>query len=1002
MEFAICHFSDIHFKIDERNAIEKRGELIAAAIDEQIVSLDEITIVISGDIAYSGKKEEFEKAYKFFMNIKDELNKRNHRVTYFSVPGNHDCDFKNIDEKERKEIIDKILVNKKDNDTDLKKLTLPQANFLSFQQKLNKEVDFDGVSFYFRKKFSNYSIVFLGYNTALFSQKKEIQGELLCKLLNIANCNDNDFIISSTHHPTNWLKAEYASELREEIEGTSDIVFTGHEHNEDLFKIVRADNNETLYISSGALQGNSESAFSVSVINIENQTILVNHLKWCQLEQQYVRINKNTKSVKPKNFIRNTDEFSSELDSIDSLITHPMVGKDLRLSHLYSYPALQAYDNREYSSSVVGANEVEKMILESDDNLLIMGKESSGKTSLAKTIYKDFYSNNNYCLLIAGEKLKKMKPDFVKNLIHDELEKQYDKRSKRKYLQFRKERRTLIIDDLDKTNLSPKATLKVLEEFEKYFGKIILIANKEFELILSSTNSWPIYRQLFATYSIKECSAVQTFNIVKNWHKLGQEENLTESELIDKCNYTIQRIDDLKRNKIISIYPETLLYILSIFDSDVIPDKKLKIETAYLLEFLIKININKISGPGDRSIHNTILSNFAHYVFLSGVFSFDISSFNSYVNEYNNNYGMNLIPYEIIKSYLNSNIFEKAKNDKYRFKSKIIYYYFTALHIKNNYYQCEEEITNITDDLSKEVNRNIFMILSTTIEEKSFSDILISKADKTIENHPEYEFSRRPTFPPFNIKKFSSIDDSDISKNVRELTSLKEALEYVDIDNEDSYDQTKNDELNNIIASFTLIRAIGLRLKSFVGSTKKENKLKLTKSCMNLGLRLLNWAISSFEKYYDEVVDQIEAFIKDSFKTTFDENIIRVFAENFVSFCCLSVSATIIDEISQSISSKSLMTVIKTINSDIPGYAIIIIRSQMLSNSFPEENIFKLLDKKKSNWLLEKILVLFTIYYFTFNYSPREVKQRVSSKLGLNFNTLLKHSKEFKNKKNSI
>ena len=69
MGFTIIHFSDIHFKEENNAIINKKAPLKRACLSE----LDEknVVIVVSGDIAYSGKESEYRVAKSFFNELKE-------------------------------------------------------------------------------------------------------------------------------------------------------------------------------------------------------------------------------------------------------------------------------------------------------------------------------------------------------------------------------------------------------------------------------------------------------------------------------------------------------------------------------------------------------------------------------------------------------------------------------------------------------------------------------------------------------------------------------------------------------------------------------------------------------------------------------------------------------------------------------------------------------------------------------------------------------------------
>jgi 3',5'-cyclic AMP phosphodiesterase CpdA len=94
MKVSILHLSDIHFSSTKSNPILGLTEAIACAISGQTCG-DNIIIAVSGDIAFSGRKEEYEIAASFFEDLQLKIYQRTNILpNLIIVPGNHDCDFK--------------------------------------------------------------------------------------------------------------------------------------------------------------------------------------------------------------------------------------------------------------------------------------------------------------------------------------------------------------------------------------------------------------------------------------------------------------------------------------------------------------------------------------------------------------------------------------------------------------------------------------------------------------------------------------------------------------------------------------------------------------------------------------------------------------------------------------------------------------------------------------------------------------------------------------------
>jgi predicted MPP superfamily phosphohydrolase len=99
-EITILHLSDIHFKKkkDEKNKTfrQKVQERLVEAVTGHLEEHKKLDFVaITGDIAFSGKKEEYDEARVFLDKLKKRLPKG---TEFLAVPGNHDVDRDKIDE----------------------------------------------------------------------------------------------------------------------------------------------------------------------------------------------------------------------------------------------------------------------------------------------------------------------------------------------------------------------------------------------------------------------------------------------------------------------------------------------------------------------------------------------------------------------------------------------------------------------------------------------------------------------------------------------------------------------------------------------------------------------------------------------------------------------------------------------------------------------------------------------------------------------------------------
>lgn len=93
MKIAILQLSDIHIKKNQNTILEKEERLFNS-ISNDLIGNDIVFIAITGDIAYSGTKEEYDIAEKFLKSLESRIKDYNKiDVQFIFCPGNHDCDF---------------------------------------------------------------------------------------------------------------------------------------------------------------------------------------------------------------------------------------------------------------------------------------------------------------------------------------------------------------------------------------------------------------------------------------------------------------------------------------------------------------------------------------------------------------------------------------------------------------------------------------------------------------------------------------------------------------------------------------------------------------------------------------------------------------------------------------------------------------------------------------------------------------------------------------------
>jgi hypothetical protein len=300
---ALLHLSDIHLK-SELDPVLERLKQIADAIGPELKPMSACIIVLSGDIAFSGRDEEYVAADRLVSELTDQLRSRfSGEVHLVLCPGNHDCDFSAM-LPGRDKILEGLRQRRKPVSKEMATACAEvQANFFGFLRAkaapgLNESND---LVWHYQIPVDSKTIRILCCNTAWVSQLKEIPSTLYFPIDYVKGTKDRaDVAITMMHHPYGWLAPENARALRGRIEEVSDIVLTGHEHHMGARAVKAAAGETNFYIEGGVLQDSEDSevsTFNLLLLDLDSQKQKLSRLRtrfsYCLCFRHSITINKS-------------------------------------------------------------------------------------------------------------------------------------------------------------------------------------------------------------------------------------------------------------------------------------------------------------------------------------------------------------------------------------------------------------------------------------------------------------------------------------------------------------------------------------------------------------------------------------------------------------------------------------------------------------------------------------------------------------------------------------
>jgi len=282
------HLSDLHFRESDEYDID----IIVRALLEDLERLKQQEglrpdlIFFTGDIAYSGKKEQYEGAAShFFDQILEATGLARSRL--FIVPGNHDVDWENTPDIAYHQL--QII----ENDTYVKKL-FDDTELLRdlFMRRMDAYAEF--VRDYCHLPFSDQMPCYakiaelpgrrvgvVGLNSAWASgcvkdkyDKVKDNGQLLLArhlvdaALQKISKDSPDVTIALIHHPFGWLKEFDAAQAKRLLMSDCDFILRGHLHQTETLELRNPD-SAAMTIATGAVHKSRKHPNTYNLVRLD-------------------------------------------------------------------------------------------------------------------------------------------------------------------------------------------------------------------------------------------------------------------------------------------------------------------------------------------------------------------------------------------------------------------------------------------------------------------------------------------------------------------------------------------------------------------------------------------------------------------------------------------------------------------------------------------------------------------------------------------------------------
>ena len=908
MALMIVQLSDLHAATGKEPVFSIRAAICRAVAAELDGRVDACVILFNGDAAYGGKAGEFKIAADLLRGLRDDLSHGHPAIRFhiLSVPGNHDCDLTSEDPEARNAL--RRTVGSGVPSPSVSRILLgAQQEYFRFAKTLDDiESPLSLASPYFGHvdvQTDGGLVRFDLLNSAWTSVIHETD-DLKYPLAAFAPpaLPEAQYAIAVVHHPPHWFQMPgVRRELRDLLEAHADLILTGHEHENEASRRATSDGGEIAYTEGGVLHDPRRPGlitFNVVLLDLAGDRQLIRRFQYAGGHftaggpSQATSLQSN-RLRKDREF-RLLRDFEEWLDEFEDPLSHPRVD-DLRLSHLFAYPDLRKITDqaeravkRKTKAELVGVVKSEKVADEimGQSRGFISGGDKAGKTTLLKQLFGYLHRHGKVPVFIRGSEVHRSgDAEALRKQVAAAVTKQYQFLDAEAFEQLDKDKRVLLIDDLQHTSADPEVTNRILAYAHDRFGVSILSASTDFfiEFIGNNSSGEADHLYDYQRYEIADFGQQRFEELATKWTALGRR----DEDPKQLKNAALELCDKVRSLVAVAQLPYTPWLLLVILEHDESPDATIAAKNGDIGHLYNAVITVKLAQSGSARFNLTgkftYLSELAYELYKTGTAVIREGSLRAFHSTYLERFDLTF-DYERVRDDLVTARMLRLDGDEVAFRHRFVFAFFVAYWISRNIHkpEAQEVVRHLCARLDHDISANVLVFLAHLTdnpivlqEMKASAAALLSSASPArmeAEVRPLNELCgvpqmrSLPSTPPDVNRRLAQEHADDREARSHRVDEQDGRLIKVSPPEEDVR-QELHKSVRELRAALKTIRILGQVLRNKALATESDDKVALMEETLLLSRRVLGYLYG----YLDELKSMVTFLRKRLMETLVDE-----------------------------------------------------------------------------------------------------------------------------------
>ena len=577
------------------------------------------------------------------------------------------------------------------------------------------------------------------------------------------------------------------------------------------------------------------------------------------------------------------------------------------LDEIWVEPGLQLTSGKQARNGVIGSPYSVDNLLASiceGAHCLLIGGETSGKTSLCKTLFIRLFEQGYFPAFLYGERINNPDPKRFEARLRAAYAEQYEDIQHDELTGKLRDRQVIIVDDFDLVRLTAVNRDRLLSGICQQHARLVLTAapTLSYSLIERVSSKPPVLHRV----EILEFGKHKRYSLIDRWC-LVEHPNLDEESLRAIVESKRRTIDRVLASNLVPRTPLVVLILLKAIEAGQAGDLAHAGYVRYykfLIDSAILRNVSKEDAEGAYAL----LPEIAWAMYASASRELVPQEVESVIEDFAQRRALRKPSlYSVLGSLRSINMFD-ALGGSLRFKYTYTYYFFLGDYISKNLHKSEmqQEVRSLCSAVSNKKSADILVFLAFHTKSPIIIDTLVEGLSTLYPDAQPFELSKARNAALnkliYEMPK-QVVDYTKTEERRAQHLDAEAAMEAQTSEAETPKELGHGGPINSLMTTLRAVDILGHIVRNHYTRLDAQPKIKIIEAATGATLRCLGDMFDHLSQSVDRVVTAVRLTTKEldqegdeGKKQEIAEKVVFIIAAGLLIFFGKSLARAVGDE----------------------------------------------------------------------------------------------------------